>query len=322
MLDFESLGLREIIRLQNELSAVLSRRFERQLAVAFSDIVGSTGYFARFGDEAGRRLQQRHVDLLEPVVGGSGGRIVDTAGDGAFICFPQAQPAAEALVALQMAVARDNARHPRDHRLATRTSLHWGPALSDGTVVAGEAVNLCARVAQTAEAGEIRLTRSAFLELLPDLRHRCRMLPALTVKGLVDPVELVRLEWRDPDRFPGAIRIHETGEEIVLPDKDVVTFGRLRQIDGVDANDVVLTLPDPERANQISRWHFELRREANGLVLHAVSGRPLEVDGRPLARGDRAPVETGTIVRVARVVTLTFVSRTPAVGDATTAVPG
>ena len=321
MLDFESLGLREIIRLQNQLSEVLSRRFERHLALMFSDIVGSTGYFSRFGDEAGRRLQQRHVDLLEPVVARFEGRIVDTAGDGAFVCFPHAQPAAEALVALQTAVARDNARHARDHRLAIRTGFHWGPALSDGTVVAGEAVNLCARVAQTAQVGEIRLTRAAFLELSPDLRLRCRRLPSLAIKGFADPVELMRLEWRDPDRFPGAVRIHETGEEILLPDKEVVTFGRLRQIDGVEANDVILTLPDPELANQISRWHFELRREASGLVLHAVSTRPLEVDGRPLNRGDRAPVEAGTTVRVARVVTLTFVSRIPTVGDAATAVP-
>jgi hypothetical protein len=68
-------------------------------------------------------------------------------------------------------------------------------------------------------------------------------------------------------------------------------------------------------------WHFELRREADGLVLHAVSTRALEVDGRALTRGDQVPVEAGTTVRVARVVTMTFVSRIPSVGDAATAVP-
>ena len=63
--DLESLTLTEIIRLQNQLSQVLSRRFEKQLAVAFSDIVGSTSYFARWGDESGRKLQQMHTDLLQ-----------------------------------------------------------------------------------------------------------------------------------------------------------------------------------------------------------------------------------------------------------------
>jgi hypothetical protein len=53
-----SLSMTDIIRLQTVLSAALVRRFERSMALAFSDIVGSTRYFARFGDEAGCRLQQ------------------------------------------------------------------------------------------------------------------------------------------------------------------------------------------------------------------------------------------------------------------------
>ena len=58
--DLDSLTLTEIIRLQNQLSAALTRRFERPYALVFSDIVGSTAYFARYGDEAGGRLQQQH----------------------------------------------------------------------------------------------------------------------------------------------------------------------------------------------------------------------------------------------------------------------
>jgi len=36
--------------LQNELQQELTRRFLRHAALAFSDIVGSTEYFARFGE--------------------------------------------------------------------------------------------------------------------------------------------------------------------------------------------------------------------------------------------------------------------------------
>ena len=64
MIDFATLSMTEIIRLQNLLQQELTRRFERYMALAFSDIVGSTPYFARFGDAAGRQLQQLHFDLL------------------------------------------------------------------------------------------------------------------------------------------------------------------------------------------------------------------------------------------------------------------
>jgi hypothetical protein len=40
----------EIIRLQNELQQELTRRFQHHATLAFSDIVGSTEYFARFGE--------------------------------------------------------------------------------------------------------------------------------------------------------------------------------------------------------------------------------------------------------------------------------
>ena len=55
LMDFSTLSMTEIIRLQNLLQQELTRRFERSMVLAFSDIVGSTPYFARFGDAAGRQ---------------------------------------------------------------------------------------------------------------------------------------------------------------------------------------------------------------------------------------------------------------------------
>jgi class 3 adenylate cyclase len=316
VLDFDALSLTEIIRLQDQLSAALSRRFERPLALTFSDIVDSTPYFTRYGNEAGTRLQQRHFDLLRPIVSAFQGWVVDTAGDGAFVCFPRVQGALDAFVQFQEHLLRDNAGRPRDHQLVTRTGIHWGLALTDGTVVAGESVNLCARVAQTSEGREIRLTRPAFLELALTSRLRCRPLLPLKVKGFADPVELMRFEWQDPRRFPVAVRVEESGEEISLPDKDVITFGRLRAVEGAEANDVVLALPDAQLTQQISRWHFELHRQPEGFWLRVVSSRPTEIDGRVTEKGEQVPVECGTVVRLSRAMTLTFLPRKAAAGDA------
>jgi len=66
-------------------------------------MVGSTQYFARFGDAPGRQLQQLHSDLVGECLGRYQGRLVDTAGDGAFITFPAADAALGALMELQTA---------------------------------------------------------------------------------------------------------------------------------------------------------------------------------------------------------------------------
>jgi class 3 adenylate cyclase len=304
------LSFKDIVRLQDRLSGEIKSRFEKQLAVAFSDIVGSTPYFERFGNEEGRKLQQRHHDLVQQVASVAGGRIVDTAGDGAFLVFPTADAAADALIALQKQISRDNAGRQRPHQLEVRLGFHFGGVLTDGQLVSGEAVNLAARVAGSGAPGEIRLTKDAFRELRNILlRLSSRSLGAAALKGITDPVDLFALEWRDRMLFPDAIRIRETGAEISLPSKDAIAFGRLAEQEGLEANDVVLALPDEAATRKISRWHFELRRHADGVLLRQLSDRLTEVDGQSVAKGGEVPIRPGSVVRAGRVITLEFVSR-------------
>ncbi|MBS2028011.1 MAG: adenylate/guanylate cyclase domain-containing protein [Deltaproteobacteria bacterium] len=322
-IDFDALSLTDMIQLQTQLASELKRRFEKRLALVFSDVVGSTQYFARFGDVAGRALQQRHLDLLRQSLGAEGGRIVDTAGDGAFTVFPSVENAVAAMSQVQELITAQNASHARDHQLVIRVGLHWGQVLTDGTLVSGDSVNLCSRVAGTCNPGDIRLTRAAFLELEPAKRLRCHGLPQVALKGISEPVEILRFEWRDTTRFPVRVRIRETGDEIPLPLQDLIAFGRLREQNGILANDVVLTLPDPYLAQQVSRWQFELRRRTDGFVLRAVSEQPNWVDGELVPKGAEVAIRPGSVVQVAKVMTLDFLgdnsldSGKTGMGDAT-----
>lgn len=316
-LDPSSLTMTEIIRLQNELSKELARRFERVAALAFTDIVGSSDYFSQFGDEAGRRLQQLHFDLLEQSMftpsGTTLGRIVDTAGDGAFAVFASAGAAVRSMMALQNRITRENANQPRANQLSVRVGLHWGHVLTDGVQVTGEAVNLCARLVATAQASEIRLSRDLFHELDPDYRDLCRPLGQVSLKGIARSVELMSLLWRNPARFPSQVVIRESGERIVLPPRDTVCFGRGETLDTTIANDVSLSLPDIVALKQVSRRHFELRARPEGYVLRALTGQPTEVDGAMMERDQEVPIQPGSCVKLAGVLTLDFVS--PSLGE-------
>lgn len=307
-MDFSTLGMTEIIRLQNLLQQELTRRFERPMALAFSDIVASTLYFERFGDAAGRQLQQLHIDLLHECLPAHEGRIVDTAGDGAFLAFPAANGAAAAVMDFEKRISHENTTRARDHQLQVRIGLHLGPVLTDGNIVSGDAVNLCARVAAAAGAGEIRLTREVFQELALTHRLNCRPVGLVDLKGVARRVELLALDWRDYSIFPKRVRIEETKEDLDLPSQDIVSFGRLRQHEGTLANDVVLAATDPLKTRQISRWHFELRRFPDGFRLRPLSDGLTEVDGQPVTKGREVMVRPGSRICVARVLTLTLVS--------------
>ncbi len=312
--DFESLcnslSMTEIIRLQTMLSSALARRFEQKLALVFSDLVGSTPYFARFGDEAGRKLQQSHIDLVQRAIAPAQGRIVDTAGDGVFLCFSDVDRAASAMVELLNLISAANANCVREHQLAVRIGIHFGPALSDGTTVSGDSVNYCARMAGSADAGEIRVSREAFLAFA-DIRYRlkCSNLPPILLKGIDRPANLMRLDWRDHTIFPTNVRL-ETGEIIVLPDQDIISFGRLKERDGVQVNDIVLRCRDEAQTLKISRWHFELRRTGVCLMIRILTSAETTLNSRLLEKGTECPVRSGDCVRVGDVLSLCFESPT------------
>lgn len=319
--DFEHLTLTEMIQLQTALGEALKRRFEKHLCLCFSDVVGSTPYFARFGDAAGRGLQQRHLDVLNAALDEHGGRVVDTAGDGAFTVFTSVESAADAFIAMENLISAQNASYAREHQLIVRIGLHWGPVLSDDRTVSGDAVNLASRIASSGGPGEIRLSKSAFFELSTEKRLRCKGTEPVLLKGIAEPQELMVLEWRDRSVFPSRARIVETGEEIALPAQDTITFGRLRERNGIVANDVVLMLPDAEKSKSISRWHFELRRGESGFTLRSVTDQVTEVDGVALAKSGEAPIKPGSTVRVAKVLTLEFLGDLAKPSDTTKYTP-
>lgn len=304
----EQLSMTELIRLQDVLSKAIVRRFEKRLALVFSDVVGSTPYFAHFGDEAGRKLQQRHYDLVNAAIAPEGGRVVDTAGDGVFLCFESVTGAARAMVALQRSIVRDNDARAAEHRLNLRIGVHLGPVLTDGVLVSGDAVNFCSRVAGSAGSGELRLSTAAYASLTElELRLRCRRQRAVELKGVEKPQELFSLDWLDATTFPTLVRF-EDGSEQRLPPLEVIRFGRLREQDGAAANDVVITLSDPSLQSRISRWHFELHRRADGFMLRSVSTSTTEIDGRAVARGEEALLRPGAKVRLGGALTLEFAS--------------
>jgi class 3 adenylate cyclase len=315
MIDLSTLSMTEIVRLQNQLQHELRHRFERSLLMAFSDIVGSTPYFSRFGDAVGRQLHQLHFDLLAQAATDAHGRVVDAVGDGVFCVFPGGEEGVRGIVAFQQAMARENAARAREHQLTVRIGLHWGSVLTDGAMVTGDSVHVAARVARAAEPGTIYLTRQSFLEFGPALRLHCHRIGARELKGVAQPVDLLELDWRDPVAFPRRVLIEETEQHIALPQQDIVSFGRLHEHAGAPANDIVLVHPDPELARQISRWHFELRRVPDGLRLRTLSEGLTTIDGQPVGRGVDVPVRSGTRIGVANTLTLRLAGPVHAAAD-------
>jgi class 3 adenylate cyclase len=124
---------------------------DRVLAtILVTDIVGSTERAAELGDQAWKELLERHHSIVREQLRAFRGEEVDTAGDGFLATFDGPGRAIRAAVAIRNGLLESG--------IEVRCGLHTGECERVGGKVAGIAVHIAARVANSAEPGEIRVS--------------------------------------------------------------------------------------------------------------------------------------------------------------------
>ena len=126
---------------------------DRVLAtVLFTDIVASTERVEQLGDRRWRQTLDRHDEIVTQQVARFRGRHIKSTGDGSLATFDGPARAVECARAIMTGV--------RDLDLEVRAGLHTGEIETRGDDVTGLAVNIAARVAALAGAGEILVSRT------------------------------------------------------------------------------------------------------------------------------------------------------------------
>jgi pimeloyl-ACP methyl ester carboxylesterase len=126
---------------------------ERSLkTVVFTDIVGSTDRARELGDERWRQLLDRHEAVVGRQIARFDGRCVKSTGDGVLATFDGPARAIRCALAIKEAV--------RGLGLEVRAGVHAGEVELRGDDVGGIAVHIAARVAATAGANEVLVSRT------------------------------------------------------------------------------------------------------------------------------------------------------------------
>jgi len=132
-----------------------ARRVERKLSAIFAADV--EGYSRLMGlDEVGtlRTLTAYRV-IVDRLIASHQGRIFSTAGDSLVADFASAVDAVQCAVAVQDAIAKENADRPADEQMWFRIGIHVGDIIVQGDNLFGDAVNIAARLEALAEPGGI-----------------------------------------------------------------------------------------------------------------------------------------------------------------------
>jgi adenylate cyclase len=122
------------------------RRLER--AIAFVDLTGFTALTETTGDAQASRVAEHLTDLAEKHAGGNGGRVVKLLGDAVMLYFVEAGPAVRC--ALELIEAS-----PGVGLDALHAGVAMGPVVERDGDYFGHTVNLAARLAGVAAAGQV-----------------------------------------------------------------------------------------------------------------------------------------------------------------------
>jgi DNA-binding NarL/FixJ family response regulator/class 3 adenylate cyclase len=220
------------------------------VTIMFTDVVGSTTLYDRYGDDEADAQRGRHFAVLREVVAAHEGREVKSTGDGLMVTFSSAVAAVRCAVELQRATtgAPDG--------LDVRIGIDAGEPLSEGGDLYGTPVIVASRLCDAAGPGEVLATQVVRQIAGPRVAELMRPAGSFRVKGISESVATALVRWREDDgedappaREDGPVRpitvviaddqrLLRTGFRVILDaEPDVTVVGEAA--DGHAAVDVV-----------------------------------------------------------------------------------
>jgi len=127
------------------------------VTILFTDIEGFARLMDRLGDWRARQVLRAHNALVGGVLAAHGAFVVKSLGDGFMAVFTGARRAVRCAIAVQEALATNNAKRP-DVPLRVRMGLHTGEVTMEAGDFADRTVVLAARIAAEARGGEILIS--------------------------------------------------------------------------------------------------------------------------------------------------------------------
>jgi adenylate cyclase len=164
--------------------AGLYQRTLRVPAICVVDLTGYTRLTEEKGDEVAAQLASNLATLVEDISRRHDGRPMRWLGDGGIFYFRE--PRAAIVAALEMAEGARTAGLPPTH-----IGIQAGPVILQDADVYGRTVNVAARIADRAQAGEI-LTSEETIEHAEGVDVRFERIGPAELKGVAAPVTLYR----------------------------------------------------------------------------------------------------------------------------------
>src|SRR5919108_2256241 len=186
--------IEDLLQARSEIDQELGRH-KTNLTVLFTDIVGSTSYFDRFGDTAGLLLLHRHDNYVSSTVAKFKGTVIKTIGDSVMAEFPRPLLAVRAAMEIQRGLLSHNQNVAEAERMQIRVGINCGVGFRRGGGLFGDTINTAARITKLGGPDQILISESV-QKSIGETEIRSRPLGRATLDGKVEPEQLYEVLWR------------------------------------------------------------------------------------------------------------------------------
>lgn len=245
---------------------------EKELAIVFADVVGSTQLYESLGDDVARETVQRCVGLMKEATLAFGGKAIKTMGDEVMSTFSTADEAMQSACQMQQRIETGNLSGDEAVRVAIRIGCHFGQVTEEDHDIFGAAVHTANRMTSQAKAGQIITTESTVGLLGDEWQGLVRQIGVATLRGQSEEVSLFEVLWQPDEATSMLPKLDFGGDGHIQTEKLSLRFnGKVLELrpDGMqqvslgraDDNDVTI------KGNLISRVHARIEVKKNHFVL-------------------------------------------------------
>jgi hypothetical protein len=134
----------------------------KKIAVLFTDLVGSTDYFKRYGDKAGRTMLQEHYEIATPIINEYGGKLIKALGDSVMASFISPIEAFKSAIKMQQRFSVYNSEKSTQDQMPVRIGIHYGDVIVEEKDIYGDVVNVASKLTNMSDGGQIYISREVY----------------------------------------------------------------------------------------------------------------------------------------------------------------
>jgi TolB-like protein len=201
---------------------------ERRLAaIVVADIGGFSRLMERDESQTFARLRRLRDEVVHPNIAEHGGRIVKSTGDGFLAEFASVTAAWHSALDMQREIVARESANSADTRIRLRIGINVGDIIIDGDDVAGDGVNIAARLESIAPLDGICISAHVREQLRDDLGAKLTDLGEQRLKNIARPIRAFATTVAGPEGVPEVPGATPSPYPAGLPSIAVLPFANL-----------------------------------------------------------------------------------------------